>query len=224
MMSRAERQLFTMTPESTTWDRNPATWTTGAKVPLDACITTMADKHLGKALAHHKVVLHLPKDWWVNPRTQLQTACTVMCMEMKGIKNQAYLNCQVILPTACRDEGHIIRFPVSSQNGIHTWNIRRLLNLQHNNPPTLDNIGIETVPGVSAITSVLAAWSYLQEVKKEIVNPPPPHVPLYAVQGPFEDREQNIAWVQRVALDADQDILAHVDILEPDSKSHKEAL
>ena len=111
------------------WDRNPATWTTGAKVPLDANIAMMADIHLGKALAHHNVVLQLPQDWWVNPVTKRKTACTVMCTESHQIKGSTYLNCQIIQPMACCDEGQILQFQLSNSDSVHSWNMRRLLNL-----------------------------------------------------------------------------------------------
>ena len=142
-----------------TWDRNPSTWTTGAKVPLDACIATMSDKHLGRALAHHKVVLQLPEDWWINPMTKMKTACTVLCTESHQIKDVTYLNCQVIRPTACRDEGHVLQFPLSNTSGSHPWNVRRLINLRYNNALTLLDMGITTIPGTSAITALLAVWS-----------------------------------------------------------------
>mmetsp|Transcript_61456 Transcript_61456/g.126949 ORF Transcript_61456/g.126949 Transcript_61456/m.126949 type:complete len:282 (-) Transcript_61456:741-1586(-) len=43
------------------------TWTTGADVPLDTSLQILSDKQLGRALAHHKLLLHLPVDWWINP-------------------------------------------------------------------------------------------------------------------------------------------------------------
>ena len=73
--------------------------------------------------------LQLPADWWVNPITDKQTACTVMCTEAHQIKNVTYLNCQVICPTACRYEGHILQFPISNAAGAHPWNVRQLINL-----------------------------------------------------------------------------------------------
>jgi len=128
------------------YDRNPHTWTTGAKVPLDASIATMADKHL---------------------------------------------NCQIVKPDVCRDEGQVLQFPISERR-MYPCNVRRLLNLDC--------------------------------VNHELQNPPPPHHPLYALPGPFEDREQNEMWAQSVMAEADPNLLVHVDILEPDPKSHKQAL
>ena len=218
------RRPFALEAPSDLWDRNPATWTTGAKVPLDAAISTMADKHLGKALAHHKVVLQLPQDWWFNPTTQKPRACTVMCTEAKTIRGATYLNCQVIKPTSCRHEGQVLQFPVSGLNGVHTYHVRRLLNLRHNSPSTLADIGIETIPGVSAITAVIAAWTHLEAVSAELKTPVQPNSPLYALEGPFESRQDNLLWVQRVQAEMDTSILAQVDILEPDPKSHKEAM
>ena len=208
------------------WDRNPATWTTGAKVPLDVNITMMADIHLGKALAHQKVVLQLPQDWWVNPATKWKTACTVMCTESHQIKGLTYLNCQIIRPTVCRDEGQILQFPLSNCDGVHSWNERRLLNLQHNHPATLEDLGINTVPGVSAVTAVLAAWMHIDAANANLADlqAAAPHRPLYAINGPFEDREQNMLWASRVVTEADQYLMAQVDILEPDPKSLKEAM
>ena len=140
---------------------------------------------------------------------------------MKGI---TYLNCQILKPTTCRREGQILQFPVSGQKGVHPWHVRRLLNLRHNNPHTLDDIGITTIPGVSAITAVLAAWTHLEAVQEEMKILQAPHTPLYQIKGPFESRADNELWAQRVAAESDAHLMAHVDILEPDPRSHKEAL
>jgi len=41
--------------------RDVRTWTSGADVPLDASLQILTDKQLGRALSHHKLLLHLPR-------------------------------------------------------------------------------------------------------------------------------------------------------------------
>mmetsp|Transcript_61453 Transcript_61453/g.126937 ORF Transcript_61453/g.126937 Transcript_61453/m.126937 type:complete len:138 (-) Transcript_61453:92-505(-) len=60
----ASASLVTSIPSAAT---SSGTWTTGADVPVDAALHILSDKQLGRALAHHKLILHLPIDWWINP-------------------------------------------------------------------------------------------------------------------------------------------------------------
>jgi len=116
------------------------TWIRGADVPATAALDLLSDKQLGRALVHHKMILQVPKDWWIDPVTGLYSACTVLATDCKKIAGHMYLDCQVIKPDKARREGQIIQFPVGKTNGNRPLHIRRLLNLRFDNPRTLGDL------------------------------------------------------------------------------------
>eukprot|EP00961_Rhodomonas_salina_P136483 1836210-Rhodomonas_salina.1 len=73
--------------ENAQWERcidprDPRTWSSGADVPLTASLSTMTDKQLGRALAHHKFVFRLPKEWWHNQHTDRYESCTAVASDV----------------------------------------------------------------------------------------------------------------------------------------------
>jgi len=116
------------------------TWIRGADVPATASLDTLSDKQLGRALVHHKTILQLPKDWWIDPVTGKYTACTVLATDCKKIAGHMYLDCQIIKPDKARREGQILQIPVGKTNGNRPLHVRRLLDLRFNNPRTLGDL------------------------------------------------------------------------------------
>jgi len=121
-------------------------------VPDTAVISLLSDKQLGRVLAHHKTVLQVPQDWWINPVTGKKTACAVMATACTKIAGAYYLDCQLIKPDAARKSGHILQLPVSAAKGKHTLHLRRLLNIRFNNPSTLADLGLTADPSASLRT------------------------------------------------------------------------
>ena len=97
----------------------------GADVPLDASLAILSDKQLGRALAHHKLVLQVPADWWKNPATQRFTACSVMVDKCAKIGGSYYLDCTILKPDAAHEQNQVLQLPV----GKTQYNVRRLLDL-----------------------------------------------------------------------------------------------
>mmetsp|Transcript_61418 Transcript_61418/g.126829 ORF Transcript_61418/g.126829 Transcript_61418/m.126829 type:complete len:236 (-) Transcript_61418:251-958(-) len=121
------------------WD-DIRTWVLGANVPANAALDLLSNKQLGCALVHHKMILQVPKDWWIDPITGQYLPCTVLATGCNKIAGQMYLNCQVIKPDKARREGQIIQFPVGKTNGNRPLHVRRLLDLRFNNPRTLGDL------------------------------------------------------------------------------------
>jgi len=124
----------------------------GADVPDSAVIALLTDKQLGRTLAHHKVVLQVPQDWWRDPATGRMTACSVMATACVKVAGHYYLDCQIVKPDRACKEGQILQLPVGAARGKTPWNLRRLLNIRFNNPRTVADLGLQTTPGVSART------------------------------------------------------------------------
>mmetsp|Transcript_62290 Transcript_62290/g.129193 ORF Transcript_62290/g.129193 Transcript_62290/m.129193 type:complete len:133 (-) Transcript_62290:721-1119(-) len=122
--------------------QDPRMWVRGADVPDTAVLSLLSNKQLGRAIAHHKTVLQIPKDWWRDPTTGTMTACTVMATSCVKIASQYYLDCQLLKPTAARKAGHVLQIPVGAAKGKNQWNLRRLLNLRFDNPRTLADLGL----------------------------------------------------------------------------------
>jgi len=165
-------------------------------VPDTAAISLLSDKQLGRVLAHHKTVLQVPQDWWINPVTGKKTACTVMATACTKIAGAYYLDCQLIKPDAARKSGHILQLPVSAAKGKHTLHLRRLLNIRFNNPSTLSDLGLTTDPSASAVTAIM-------NVMAEVLV------------------AQQLAALRTLTP---EDGLDDITLLEPDPKSHRKAM
>mmetsp|Transcript_60386 Transcript_60386/g.124136 ORF Transcript_60386/g.124136 Transcript_60386/m.124136 type:complete len:312 (+) Transcript_60386:72-1007(+) len=116
------------------------TWIRGADVPSTASLDLLSDKQLGRALVHHKMLLQVPKDWWIDPVTGEYTACTVMATACHKIAGQMYIDCQIIKPDRARREGQVLQLSVGTARGKQPLNLRKLLNLRFNNPRTLGDL------------------------------------------------------------------------------------
>ena len=123
-------------------------------MPLDASLVILSDKQLGWALAHHKMVLQVPADWWRNPTTQRFTACSVMVDKCEKIGGSYYLNCTVLKPDAAHRQNHILQLPVWKTQ----YNVRRLLDLRYNKPALLADLGLTCLPGNAGVSALAAAW------------------------------------------------------------------
>mmetsp|Transcript_30756 Transcript_30756/g.63612 ORF Transcript_30756/g.63612 Transcript_30756/m.63612 type:complete len:374 (+) Transcript_30756:605-1726(+) len=135
------------------------TWTRGADVPLDATLGILSDQQLSRALAHHKMLLHLPADWWHNPVTCKPTACTVMVDRCVKIGERGFhLDCTILKPDLAHMQGQQLQFPVGNVKGKTPWNVRRLLDLCYNNPHTLSDLGLTSLPWDDGVSSLAAAW------------------------------------------------------------------
>mmetsp|Transcript_61809 Transcript_61809/g.127800 ORF Transcript_61809/g.127800 Transcript_61809/m.127800 type:complete len:101 (-) Transcript_61809:693-995(-) len=98
------------------------------------------------------MILQLPQDWWRDPLTGKPTACTVMATSCTKLKGYCYLDCQVVKPDKARRQGHVVQLPISKCKGLYPWNLRRLLQLSHNNPRTLGDRTLTPEDGLDDIT------------------------------------------------------------------------
>jgi len=136
------------------------TWTSGADVPLTAPISVMTDKQLGRALAHHKFVFRLPKEWWYNHTTGQYESCIAVADSCVKLNGRFYLNCSIVAPAPTKRSAHVLQFPVGSSRGFHEWHVRRFLDTRFNKPQTLEDLGLEELVGQPGLTASLAAWAY----------------------------------------------------------------
>mmetsp|Transcript_30763 Transcript_30763/g.63643 ORF Transcript_30763/g.63643 Transcript_30763/m.63643 type:complete len:452 (-) Transcript_30763:341-1696(-) len=67
-----------------TLQKDVRTWTRGADVPLDAAIGILSDQQLGRALAHHKLLLHLPRLHCVETRPCSQAGSVAAIPSLPG--------------------------------------------------------------------------------------------------------------------------------------------
>eukprot|EP00961_Rhodomonas_salina_P155993 2100518-Rhodomonas_salina.1 len=109
----------------------------GEDAAIDAPIAAMSDTHLSRALVHHKVILTLPKTWWVHPDTNQYQECTIMPTRCYSEKKYTYLDADVLQPTDLSVSTEM-KIPVSWGE----WSVRSLLNIRFNYPRTLLDIGV----------------------------------------------------------------------------------
>lgn len=111
--------------------RDVRTWTLGADKALGVTLGILSNQQLGRALAHHKMLLHLPADWWTNPVTGMPTACTVMVDSCTKIGGRGfYLDCTILKPDCTHCEGQQLQFTVGNVKRQTPHNVCRLLDLR----------------------------------------------------------------------------------------------
>eukprot|EP00961_Rhodomonas_salina_P191773 2587836-Rhodomonas_salina.2 len=220
--------VTTLSPVQSRPQRDRTHWP-GA-VPLDDVpIQQLSDSKLARALVENKVVLELPDTWWINPDTGLHQKCVAIPVLAYNEKKYAYLNAEILEPSDLRE-------PTELQLLISygKWNLRALLGINFRFPKTLRDIRL------SARTKVLATairhWSALGGATS--LTSGESHMDNSGLlsrsshewrddfsSGPFEDPADNTVWSAHVlASAADADYLSTVDTLEPDPKSHSQAM
>eukprot|EP00961_Rhodomonas_salina_P108938 1465982-Rhodomonas_salina.1 len=127
--------------------RDPRTWSSGADFPLTASLSTMTDKQLGRALAHHKFVFRLLKEWWHNQHTDRYESCTAVASDVVKVNQHYYLNCTIVSPGPAKRVAHTLQFPLSSHGSFTKWHVRRFLDACFNKPQTLEDLGLKELPG-----------------------------------------------------------------------------
>ncbi len=70
----------------------------GANILPTAHITTLKDTQLARSLAHHKFVMHMPADWFVDPITGEQEAATIMATRAHAINGYHFVDCKFLSP------------------------------------------------------------------------------------------------------------------------------
>mmetsp|Transcript_60384 Transcript_60384/g.124124 ORF Transcript_60384/g.124124 Transcript_60384/m.124124 type:complete len:327 (+) Transcript_60384:72-1052(+) len=126
------------------------TWIRGADVPSTASLDLLLDKQLGRALVHHKMILQVPKDWWIDPVTGEYTACTVLATACHKIAGHMYIDCQIVKPDRARREGQLLQLPVGKARGKQPLNLHKLLDLRFNNPCTLGDLLMDSMTSTSS--------------------------------------------------------------------------
>ena len=194
-------------------------------------IVAASDKRIATALIHNKVLLHVPATWWIHPDTGKHCACTVLPIKTYNENKVTYLDAEILAPHDLAERTEL-KLPVTKGQ----YNVRDLLNLNFDYPATLQDLGINGRSRALAVAvqhwSAYGGWA----------DPDPPttrHLHAYTTprartehewrddltSGPFEDPADNLIWCGRsLATDGGYDYLSSVDVLEPDPKSHRQAM
>ena len=198
----------------------------------DTPLSAVSDKRLSRILVLHKIPLQVPASWWIHPDTGQYSACTIIPTKRYNESKRTYLDGSIVAPTSLSTPTEL-KLPVTGGS----YNVRDLLDINFNFPSTLRDLG---VGGHSrALAAVLTHWQTLGGTAPETplgmnfrrgdahAHPPPTRHEWRDdfSTGPFEDPADNLTWCQRaLAGGADHDHLATIDVLEPDPKSHRQAM
>eukprot|EP00961_Rhodomonas_salina_P194455 2625271-Rhodomonas_salina.2 len=123
----------------------------------------MSDKQVGHALEHHKFVFRLPKEWWLNQKTNQYEPCTAVVSSTVKINGHFYLNCSIISLAQSKRVAHKLQFPIghNSDSGFTKRNVCRFLLTRFDVPVTLADIGLEELPGQPCMTAMMVAWVWM---------------------------------------------------------------
>ena len=206
---------------------------TGQDTDLDDTpLATVPDKRLASALVQHKVPLRVPAPWWIHPDTGQHCACTVLPTKRYNEHKRTYVDCDIVAPTDLTVPTDL-RLQITGGQ----YSVRDLLDINFNFPQTLRELGIGG--RTRALASMLEHWRDLGDLPSPTQSTPsfprrsalaqtPPTCHEWRDDfgtGPFEDAADNLYWSRRVLAGADdRNHLAGIDILEPDPKSHRQAM
>eukprot|EP00961_Rhodomonas_salina_P250293 3383673-Rhodomonas_salina.1 len=182
---------------------------------------------LERAMVEHKVILELPATWWINPNTGKYQKCTALPVLAYSEKKFTYLNAEILDPPGLREVTEL-QLPVSTGK----WNLRSLLDINFRFPKTLRDVGLSA--RTKALAAAIRHWSNVGGVLHPTSTPradadtPTRSVHVWRddfTSGPFDDPANNALWCSRVLAGAtDADYLSTIDALEPDPKSHRQAM
>eukprot|EP00961_Rhodomonas_salina_P297765 3937477-Rhodomonas_salina.1 len=193
----------------------------------DVPLQQLSDLKLARALVDNKAILELPSTWWINPDTGKHQKCVALMVLAYNEKKYTYLNAEILEPSNLREPTEL-QLPVSYGQ----WNLRALLDISFNFPQTLRDIGLSA--RTRALATAIRHWSALggasSPASGEHLASAAPSRSSHVwrddlTSGPFEDPADNVIWCSRVlARGLDSDYLSTVDSLEPDPKSHSQAM
>eukprot|EP00961_Rhodomonas_salina_P186737 2521341-Rhodomonas_salina.2 len=122
-------------------------WTAGLQILLNAEIAMLRDKQLGKALAHHRFVVKQPDTWYWDEQTKQYSKIAAIIEQAKSG------NFTLTYPKRART-----RVDCVGQEEERFY-VQCLLDQTHNDPKTLEDLGINQTAIELANQTLLNLWS-----------------------------------------------------------------